>query len=287
MGMDKIWIDGKLIERKNARLSVFDHGTLYGDGVFEGIRVYNGKIFESKAHINRLFDSAKEIGLCIEYTRDQVEKAIIKTFKANGFKNCYIRLVVTRGVGDLGLSPNKCAKSCTFIIANGKEIFDKAQYEIGVTAIVSSVVRNHPKSINPNIKSLNYLNNILARNEADKAGAFEAIMLNHDGNIAEGTGDNIFIIKNGKIATPTVDCSILIGVTRKVILKLCKKLGIVCVERRIKPAELLKADECFLTGTAAEIIPVRKIDNKIIGKGKPGPITHRLIQAFHEYVDAR
>lgn len=284
MGKDKIWIDGKLIERKTARLSVFDHGTLYGDGVFEGIRVYNGNIFESKAHINRLFDSAKQIGLKIEFTRDEVEKAIIKTFKANGYKNCYIRLVVTRGEGDLGLSPKKCAKSCTFIIANGKEIFDKAQYEIGVTAIISSVVRNHPRSISPRIKSLNYLNNILARNEADKAKAFEAIMLNHDGNVAEGTGDNIFIIKNGKIATPTDNCSILIGVTRGVIFKLCKKLGIPCVQRPVKPQELLTADECFLTGSAAEIIPVRKIDNKVIGKGKPGEITQRLIQAFHDYV---
>jgi branched-chain amino acid aminotransferase len=287
MGKEKMWIDGKLVERKNARLSVFDHGTLYGDGVFEGIRVYNGKIFEPKAHISRLFDSAKAISLKIEFTRDQVEKAIIKTFKANGFKNCYIRLVVTRGEGDLGLSPWKCAKSCTFVIANGKEIFDKTQYEVGVTAIVSSVVRNHPKSISPNIKSLNYLNNILARNEADKANAFEAIMLNHDGNVAEGTGDNIFIVKSGRIFTPTVNCSILIGVTRNVILKLCKKMDIPRVERPIKPQELYKADECFLTGSAAEIIPVRKIDHQIIGNGKPGEITRRLINAFHEYVKAQ
>jgi branched-chain amino acid aminotransferase len=280
----KIWLDGELVDKENAKVSVYDHGLLYGDGVFEGIRVYSGKVFEADAHVRRLYDSAKAIRLTIPMTPDQMKAALDQTFKANGFTDCYIRAVVTRGAGYLGLSPTKCPKACVFIIADTIEMYPKEMYEKGMSIITASVIRNHPNAVSPRIKSLNYLNNILAKIEANDAGVPEAIMLNHEGNVAECTGDNIFIVRDGIVATPTTADGILEGITRDVIIKLCRKLHIPCVEKTLQRHDVYIADECFLTGSAAEVIPVTKIDGRPIGNGQPGSVTKRLIEAFHKQV---
>ena len=222
----KVWIDGKLVDKADAKVSVYDHGLLYGDGVFEGIRVYHGRIFECQAHLQRLFDSARAIRLKIPYTAEQTKAAIEETFKVNNFTDCYVRLVVTRGVGYLGLSPAKCPTPTAFVIADTIEMYPKEVYEKGMAVITASVIRNHPNAISPRVKSLNYLNNILAKIEAVDAGVPEAIMLNHEGNVAECTGDNIFIVKQGVVYTPTTSDGILEGITRQVILNLCKRLDI-------------------------------------------------------------
>jgi len=280
----KVWMDGKLVDKDDAKISVYDHGLLYGDGVFEGIRVYNGKIFEAAAHLRRLFDSARAIRLTIPYTAAQLQAAIEETFRLNHFTDCYVRLVVTRGIGYLGLNPNKCLKPAVFIITDTIEMYPKEMYENGMPVITASVIRNHPNALSPRVKSLNYLNNILARIEAADAGVPEAVMLNHDGNVAECTGDNIFIVKNGVVYTPTTHDGILEGVTRKVILELCRKLGISCIEVTLQRHDLYVADEFFLTGSGAEVVPVTKIDGRLVGTGTPGPITRRLIKAFHDHV---
>jgi branched-chain amino acid aminotransferase len=280
----KVWIDGKLLDKNDAKVSVYDHGLLYGDGVFEGIRVYSGRIFECEAHIERLFASAKAIRLTIPITREQVRSAMEETFRANGFEDCYIRLVVTRGVGYLGLNPNKCPVATVIVIADTIELYPREMYEKGMAIITASVVRNHPKALPARVKSLNYLNNILAKIEAVDAGVPEALMLNHAGNVSECTGDNIFIVKSGEVQTPSTGDDILEGITRRVILSLCRKLSIPCVEKTLKPNDLYAADECFLTGSAAEVIPVTRIDNRAIGAGQPGPITRRLIEAFHKHI---
>src|SRR5215208_5874696 len=225
----KIWIDGKLVDKDDARVSVYDHGLLYGDGVFEGIRVYHGKIFECEAHLDRLWDSAKALRLTIPLTREQMRAAMDETVRANGFRDCYIRAVVTRGAGYLGLNPNKCPKPSVFIIADLIELYPREMYENGMPIITASVIRNHPNAVSPRVKSLNYLDNILAKIEAVDAGVPEAIMLNHEGNVAECSGDNIFIVSKGQVRTPTTADGILEGVTRKVILELCSRLGIPCV----------------------------------------------------------
>jgi branched-chain amino acid aminotransferase len=280
----KVWIDGKLCEPADAKLSVYDHGTLYGDGVFEGIRVYEGRIFECAAHLKRLNDSAKAIRLTVPYSIQELAAAMEQTIKANNFTDCYIRLVVTRGTGYLGLSPNKCSRPCVFIIADTIELYARDLYETGMSVITSSIVRNHPSALSPRIKSLNYLNNILAKIEAEDAGAGEAIMLNHLGNVAECTGDNIFIVREGRLLTPGAAEGILEGITRGVIFKLCARLGINCQEQALLRYDLYTADECFLTGTAAEVIPVANIDARQIGAGVCGPVTRRLIEAFHRHV---
>jgi branched-chain amino acid aminotransferase len=280
----KIWIDGKLHDRPDAKLSVYDHGTLYGDGVFEGIRVYNGKIFECDAHLKRLFDSAKAIRLNMPYSAGELKAAMETTFRANGFTDCYIRLVITRGDGYLGLNPARCPQASAYVITDTIELYPREMYEKGMSVITSSIIRNHPSAISPRIKSLNYLNNILAKIEAVDAGVSEAIMLNHMGNVAECTGDNIFIVRDGLVRTPGTAEGILEGITRGVIFRLCKELGVPCEECVVQRHDLYIADECFLTGTAAEVIPVARIDGRVIGSGQCGPTTRRLMDAFHKHV---
>jgi branched-chain amino acid aminotransferase len=280
----RVWLDGKLVDRKDARISVYDHGLLYGDGVFEGIRVYHGRIFEAAAHLDRLWASAKAIRLTIPLSREQFLAAMEETIQANGFRDCYIRAVVTRGVGYLGLNPNKCSRPSVFIIADLIELYPPEVYEKGMSIITASVIRNHPNTVPPRVKSLNYLNNILAKIEAADAGVNEAILLNHEGNVAECSGDNIFIVHRGQVQTPTTSDGILEGITRKVIIELSGKLGIACVEKTLQRHDLYVADECFLTGSAAEVVPVTRIDGRTIGNGEPGPITRRLIDAFRRHV---
>jgi branched-chain amino acid aminotransferase len=280
----KVWIDGKLVDKADAKISVYDHGLLYGDGVFEGIRIYNGKIFECEAHMKRLYDSAKSIRLTIPISVDEFCKAIYDTVAANNFKDCYVRAVVTRGAGDLGLDPRKCKAATVFIIADLIAVYPKEMYEKGMSVITSSYIRNHPNSCPPRVKSLNYLNNILAKIEANDAGVPEAIMLNHDGNVAECTADNVFIVRDGQIQTPTTADGILEGVTRKVIIDLCRKNNIPLVEKVIQRHDLFVSDEMFVTGTAAEVMPVTKVDGRLIGSGEAGPLTKRLLDLFRNYI---
>src|SRR5947208_13440669 len=277
----KIWIDGKLVDKADAKISVYDHGLLYGDGVFEGIRVYNGKIFECDAHIRRLYDSAKAIRLKIPPGPAELKSIMEQTVKANGFNECYIRVVVTRGVGSLGIDPNKCANPSLIVIADLIQVYPKEMFEKGISVITASTLRMHPSALSPRIKSLNYLNNSLARIEANDAGVPEAIMLNSEGNVAEGTVQNVFIIRDGQVQTPNTHDGILEGVTRRVMIDICAKLGIPCIEKSIQRLDLYIADEMFLTGTGGEVMPVTKIDGRQIGSGEVGPITRRLKQAFH------
>jgi branched-chain amino acid aminotransferase len=280
----KVWIDGEYFNKEDAKISVFDHGLLYGDGVFEGIRVYAGKVFECKAHLKRLYDSARAIRLAIPYTSEEVEKAIYDTIKINSFEDCYIRLVVTRGAGTLGLDPNRCPRASVIIITDLIRLYPQEMYEKGMAVITASVIRNHPNALSPRIKSLNYLNNILAKIEAIDAGVPEAIMLNHEGYVAECTADNFFVVRNGMVSTPPATDGALEGVTRSVIMQLCESSFIPMRECRLERHDLYIADECFLTGTAAEVIPVTKIDGRVIGSGEPGPVTRRLLEAFHKFV---
>lgn len=280
----KVWIDGRLVDKADAKVSVYDHGLLYGDGVFEGIRAYNGRIFECEAHLDRLFQSAKGIRLTLPMSREQLRAAMDETIRANGFADCYIRLVVTRGVGTLGLSPLRCERPSVFIIADLLELYPREMYEKGMSVITAATTRNHPNAISPRIKSLNYLNNILAKLEALDAGVPEAIMLNQEGNVAECTADNIFIVRAGQVQTPQTSDGVLEGVTRRVMLELCAKLAIPCVEKALQKQDLYIADECFLTGTGAEVVPVTKIDGRTIGNAQVGPVSRRLIEAFHRRV---
>jgi len=280
----KVWIDGKLYDKADAKVSVYDHGLLYGDGVFEGIRVYNGKIFECAEHIERLWASAKAIRLTIPISREQMCSAIEETVRANNFKDCYVRAVVTRGPGDLGINPQKSSRPCVFIITDLISVFPKETYEKGIAIITSSVIRNHPNSLSARIKSLCYLNNILAKIEANDAGVAEAVMLNHEGYISECTADNIFIVRRGQVQTPAMTEGLLEGITRGVMLELCRRMNLPYVEKRLERYDLYTADECFLTGTGAEVIPVTKIDGREIGTGQPGALTRRLIDAFRAYI---
>jgi len=281
MGL-KIFLNGELVERDQAKISVYDHGLLYGDGVFEGIRCYSGKVFEIDAHVDRLYNSAKAIRLEIPMTRDEFKKAIVRTVEANGFKDTYIRAVVTRGEGNLGLSPKGC-KPSVFIIADKIELYPPALYEKGLEVITCTTMRNHPNALSPRIKSLNYLNNILAKIEAMDAGVLEAVMLNHLGYVSECTGDNIFIVRRGDLITPPKESGILDGVTRNAVMRLAREAGITVVEENMTRYDLYTADECFLTGTGAEVIPVTKIDGRAIGGGGVGPMTKKLLGLFHEF----
>jgi branched-chain amino acid aminotransferase len=280
----KVWIDGKLYDKADAKISVYDHGLLYGDGVFEGIRVYNGRIFECQAHLDRLWASAKAIRLPIPISKEQLTAAMEETVRANGFKDCYVRTVVTRGPGDLGIDPRKSPKPSVFIISDLIAVYPREMYEKGISIITASVVRNHPNALSARIKSLNYLNNILAKIEANDAGASEAVMLNHVGNVSECTAENIFVVLGGQVQTPTATDGILEGVTRKVMLDLCRRNQIPCVEKVLQRHDLYVADECFLTGTGAEVMPVTRVDGREIGTAQVGPITRRLIDAFHRHV---
>ncbi|MFN3531917.1 MAG: branched-chain-amino-acid transaminase [Candidatus Brocadia sp.] len=281
MGL-KIYINGQIIPQEEAKISVFDHGLLYGDGVFEGIRAYNGKIFTLEQHLDRLYNSATAIALKIPMTKTEMADAIKKTMEANNQIDSYIRLVVTRGVGKLGLDPNKCSTPQVIIITDTIELYPKALYERGLDIVTVSTIRNHFSALDPKIKSLNYLNNILAKIESIQAGAGEALMLNKDGYVAECAGDNIFIFKDNALLTPPASAGILIGITRNVVMELAAKMGIQVKEELMTRYDLYIADECFLTGTAAEIIPVVKIDGRVIGTGKPGRVTLDLLKRYRD-----
>jgi len=283
----KIWLDGKLVDEADARISVFDHGLLYGDGVFEGIRVYSGKIFKLDAHIKRLYQSAKVIRLEIPLSQSKLVNAIEKTVEANGVIDGYIRLVVTRGTGNLGLNPFVCEKSIIFIIADNIQLYPEELYETGMKVISATTVRNHPLAIPPQVKSLNYLNNILAKIEALDSNVPEAIMYNHEGYVAEATGDNVFIVRNGVIYTPPVEAGALEGITRGVVIRLAKEENLEVVEKNLTRFDLYICDEFFLTGTAAEVIGVVEIDGRVIGDGTPGTVTKLLRKRFFEYAHGR
>jgi branched-chain amino acid aminotransferase len=276
----KVFLNGKLVKKEDAKITVFDHGLLYGDGVFEGIRSYGGLIFKLNEHIDRLFESARSVRLDISMTKEEITKAIISTLKANGLRDAYIRLVVTRGSGDLGLDPRKCEGSTVFIITDKIVLYPEEYYEDGLYIVIARTKRNIREALDPQIKSLNYLNNILAKIEAIDADVEEAIMLNSEGYVAECTGDNIFIVKNGILKTPSPSAGVLKGVTRRAVMDLAKKEKIEVAEEMMKPEDLYAADECFLTGTAAEIVPVTKIDGNVIGDGNPGRVTSKLLSAF-------
>ena len=280
----KVWLDGQLVDKQDAKLTVFDHGILYGDGVFEGIRAYNGKVFQCQAHIDRLYRSATGICLAIPYTKQEIVNAMYETLTANGVVDGYIRLVITRGPGTLGLGPDRCPSPSVFIIADQIALYPEHMYAEGLAVIIAKTVRVSASMLSPAIKSLNYLNNIMAKVEANEAGVAEAIMLNVDGNVAECTGDNIFIVKDGQLITPPKSAGILEGVTRGVVRHLASKLDVSCIENNITPKELCAAQECFLTGTAAEVIAVTKVDGKAIGSGKAGPVTTKLLAAFREFI---
>ena len=282
----KDWLNGTLVDKEDAKLTVFDHGTLYGDGVFEGIRIYGGKVFELRAHVERLFESARQIRLAIPYTKQELGDAIYETLRANEIVDGYIRLVVTRGYGTLGLSPFKCPDPSVFIIADQIALYPEEMYVNGMAVIIAETIRTSARMLKPSIKSLNYLNNILAKIEAIDAGVAEAIMLNQQGNVAECTGDNLFVVKDGQVITPPLDAGILGGITRGVVMRLAGELSFSPVERDITVEALYDADECFLTGTAAEVISVTKVDSRSIGAGRPGPITQELLAAFRQYIAA-
>lgn len=279
-------LNGTMVPAQEAMISVFDHGLLYGDGVFEGIRAYNGRIFKLDEHIDRLYNSAKIIMLDIPISKEEFKKAIITTCKENGMMNGYIRPVVTRGSGTLGLAPWKCEKPNYFVIADTIKLYPDEMYEKGMEIITVNTRRNIPAAFNPIVKSLNYLNNIMAKIEAHIAGFEEAIMLNHEGYVAECTGDNIFIINYGQMHTPPISAGALPGITRNTVIELAKEDGVETTEKNFTLAEMYIAGEAFITGTAAEVVAVVKIDGRTIGDGTPGPITKKLISRFKEYASS-
>lgn len=282
----KIYLNGKLVDEEQATVSVYDHGLLYGDGVFEGIRSYGGKVFRMKEHLDRLWYSAKAIWLTIPISPAQMARAIEDTLAANGIQDGYIRVVVTRGVGTLGLDPNRCKTPQVIVIADKISLYPDELYQKGLEIVTVSTMRNHPAALSPRIKSLNYLNNILAKIEGLQAGCIEALMLNHKGEVAECTGDNIFLVRGGRLLTPPTDAGILEGVTRSAIMELAVQSAIDVRETPLTKHDVYIADECFLTGTAAEVIPVVKVDSRTIGDGAPGPITRDLAARFHKLTRA-
>jgi branched-chain amino acid aminotransferase len=277
-----IFLDGKFVPEADAKVSVFDHGLLYGDGIFEGIRFYNGRVFKLEEHLERLWDSARSICLEIPMGREEMTEALLETIRRNGLREGYIRLVVTRGVGNLGLNPVQCKSPSVFIIATTIALYPKEAYEGGLTVVTCATRRTGAAALNPAVKSLNYLNNVMARIEANLAGADEALMLNDAGNVAECTADNVFIIKRGQIFTPPIAAGALRGITRAVVFDIAAELGLKITETDITRHDVFVADECFLTGTAAEVIPVIKADGRVIGNGLPGEITTRMIARFRE-----
>ncbi|MEN9974660.1 MAG: branched-chain-amino-acid transaminase [Verrucomicrobiota bacterium] len=278
----KIWLDGNLVDEAAAKVSVFDHGLLYGDGVFEGLRFYNGRIFRLEDHIRRLFDSARCLVLDLPWTQEEICAFTCQTVAANDLTDGYIRLVVTRGAGELGLNPYLCPKPTMFIIASTIKLYPDEYYQNGLSIITCATRRPAPSALMPQVKSLNYLNNIMAKIEAIQSNALEAVMLNEQGYVAECTGDNLFLLKNGALLTPQISDGALDGITRGVIIEIAKTLGIPCVERSLTRYDIFTADECFLTGTAAEVIPVVALDRRIIGTGQPGPFTARFIAGFRD-----
>ena len=277
----KVFIDGKYYDERAAKISVFDHGLLYGDGVFEGIRAYHGRVFKLREHIDRLFCSAKAILLNIPMSHAHIMRAVVEACRINKIRDGYIRLVVTRGVGTLGLNPNRCKNPSVIIIADKIQLYPPALYQKGMEIVTVPTMRNLHSALNPAIKSLNYLNNILAKIEANHAGCEEAVMLNAEGFVAECTGDNLFIVKKGELLTPPLSAGALYGITRGVVMELAEEEGLAVSEPNLTRYDLFNADECFLTGTGAEIVPVVKIDGRVIGAGKPGPITRKLVTEYH------
>ena len=279
----QIYIDGKFYPKSEAKISVYDHGLLYGDGVFEGIRAYNGVVFKLKEHIDRLYKSAHPIFLKIPLNKAELTEAVLETLRKNKLTNAYIRLVVTRGVGDLGLDPRKCPKATIIIITEPLlQLHSAEKVENGINTIITWVKRNPVDSATHEMKSLNYLNSILGKIEANNTGADEAICLDKAGYVVEGVGENIFIVRDGKLITPPVSSGALDGITRALIIRLTKKLEIEVIERNITPNELFTADEVFFTGTAAEVAPIREVNKRTIGMGKPGPVTKRIMQFFEK-----
>jgi branched-chain amino acid aminotransferase len=279
----KIWLNDRLVDEADAKISVFDHGLLYGDGVFEGIRVYDKRVFEMEAHVRRLFDSARAIRLQIPMNQEDLTRAIETTVAANRINDGYIRLVVTRGIGSLGLNPFTCKTAGLIIIADKIQLYPEELYEKGMKVISATTVRNHPLALPPQIKSLNYLNNILAKMEALDVDVPEAIMYNHEGYVAEATGDNVFIVRNRIVYAPPVEAGSLEGITRAVVIRLARQEGMEVVEKNLTRYDLYVCDELFLTGTAAEVIGIVEIDGRVIGDGKPGPITRLLRDRFYSY----
>jgi branched-chain amino acid aminotransferase len=276
----KIYIDGKYCSERDAKISVFDHGLLYGDGIFEGIRAYNGRVFKLKEHIDRLFHSAKAILLNIPIPHAQMMAAVLETCRRNQIHDGYIRLVVTRGAGTLGLSPNRCKNPSVIIIADKIQLYPPELYRKGMAIVTVPTVRNLHSALNPAIKSLNYLNNILAKIEANIAGCEEAIMLNAQGYVSECTGDNVFVVKEDQLLTPPLSAGALYGITRRVVMEMAGESGMKVSEPNLTRYDLFNADECFLCGTGAEIVPVVSIDARVIGNGKPGPVTQRLVTQY-------
>lgn len=281
----RVWINGQFFDKHEAKVSVYDHGLLYGDGVFEGIRVYSGKVFKHREHIERLYDSAKAIALKIPLSPEEMMAAVEATVKENKKVDGYIRLVVTRGPGSLGIDPRKC-EPVVIIIVDDVSLYPKELYETGLEIVTASTIRNHPNALNPRIKSLNYLNNILAKLEAIRAGCLEAIMLNHKGEVAECTADNLFLVKKGMLKTPPTDAGALEGVTRGLVLELARKADITALEETLTRHDVYTADEMFLTGTGAEVIAVTKVDDRAVGNGRQGPVTKQLREAFSAAIRA-
>lgn len=280
----QVYVDGKFYPKSQAKVSVYDHGLLYGDGVFEGIRAYNGYVFKLKEHINRLYRSARVILLDIPMAQEQMIEAVLETLRKNNLRDSYIRLVVTRGVGDLGLDPRKCVKPTIIVITDVIKLHAGDRKEKGMSAMIVWVKRDPVDATSHEVKSLNYMNSILAKIEANAAECDEAICLDKNGYISEGVAENIFIVKNGKVLTPPTSSGALVGITRDVVLKLAQKLGYTTIETNITPTDLFTTDEAFFTGTAAEVVPVVVVNKRVIGDGKPGAITRRLMQDFEEVV---
>jgi branched-chain amino acid aminotransferase len=283
----KIYLNGRFVDREDARVSVFDHGFLYGDGVFEGIRAYGGRVFRLQEHIERLYRSARAIMLTMPQTQEEMCEIILETCRQNAIASGYIRVVVSRGAGDLGIDPRNCREGATVVVMADKLVmYPQRMYDEGMAVITTSTRRNSPAALDPSIKSLNYLNNILAKIEVNRAGVGEGIMLNGDGYVAEATGDNVFIVERGTLATPPTYIGILEGITRSAVIGLAQQLQIPFAEKVFTLTTLYNCDECFLTGTGAEVIPVIRVDQRVIGDGRPGPMTQSLIQAFHALVAA-
>jgi len=278
-----VYVDGRFVTKDEATVSVYDHGFLYGDGVFEGIRAYNGRVFKLREHVDRLFDSAHTLQLKIPMSREQMADAIVETVRRTGFRDAYIRPVISRGRGDLGIDPKKCPTPSVIIIVDTIQLYPEEAYQRGLRLVTTSTRMRSADVLNPRIKTCNYLSNIMGRLEVNLAGADEGLMLTPSGHVAECTADNIFVVRRGRVATPPVYLGILEGVTRQTVLDLCDSLGLPAVEQVMSLHDVYTSDECFLTGTGAELGPVVQVDGRAIGTGKPGPITNRILKAFREY----